>query len=148
MAAKKSAKPAVKKRTATPPPPGMGRDETGKRREGGSWRTNARIAAAENRNTKQSGPSRTSGRAPIRGAGKAATTSNVDAMLNREMAGMRGIAKDPYYSSKSQFVQAMTDAIGEGELGRFPGSQWERQAAQKLGSVWDLARGTRGRARR
>lgn len=148
MAAKKSPKSAVKKRTVAPPPPGMGRDEKGNRREGGAWRTNARIAAAENKRAKQSGPARTSGRAPIRGAGRAATTSSVDAMLNREMAGMRGIAKDPYYTSKSQFVQAMTDAIGEGELGRFPGNQWERQAAQKLGSVWDLARGNRSARRR
>ena len=141
MAAKKSPKPAAKKRTVAPPPPGMGRDDKGQRREGGAWRTNARIAAAENKKASQSGPARTSGRAPIRGAGKAATTSAVDAMLNREMAGMKGIAKDPYYTSKSQFIQAMTDAIGEGELGRFPGSQWERRAAQKLGSVWEMTRG-------
>lgn len=149
MAAKKSPKPAAKKRTVAPPPPGMGRDEKGNRREGGAWRTNARIAAAEERKTKQSGPARTSGRAPIRGAGKAATTSITDAMLNRDMAGLNQIAKDPYYTSKSQFITAMLgDVIGEGDIGRFPGHTWEGNAAKKLGTVWDIARGNRGKKRR
>lgn len=138
MAAKKSPKPAVKKRTVAPPPPGMGRDEKGNRREGGAWRTNARIAAAEERKTKQSGPARTSGRAPIRGAGKAATTSAIDAAINRQMAGMSSIARDyAQFRTKNTFVSEMMDALTEGDLSRFPSKQWEPKAEKALGLIYD-----------
>lgn len=79
------------------------------------------------------GATRVSGRAP-----KAENTiSVIDSLIRQGMSGMRSEART--YGSRSEFVSGMTDVLGEGELGKYPGWQWESQAKSTLGQVWDAA---------
>lgn len=65
----------------------------------------------------------------------------INEMVTKGLRGTAQLAKE--YPTKRGFVQAMTDAIGEGNLGSMPSSKWRPLVERRLGTIYDSRRKTK-----